>query len=147
MIKQVERSPEDEILLTELTFDMKDMITYEVSSVILVAEEEQSNPHGTIRCYMDPHTNEFFIEIAEEGTLKAFTQSALVNILNLAEEAGAETVYVCIRKTVRRQEAYMKNFLFLDFQKLSTEEQLKISVTRTHNILKCSLNQDNDLDD
>jgi hypothetical protein len=138
-MRKVEMSPDDEILLTELTFDNKDMITYEISSVILVAEREQANPFGKFRCFMDPIAKEFFIEIPNEGTMNAFSQSALLNILGLAEEAGAETIYICIRKTVKRQEAYLRNFLFVGFEKLTENEQKKISMTRTHGILKCSL--------
>jgi len=144
MMKKVEMSPDDEILLTELTFDNKDMITYEVSSVILVAEREQANPYGKFRCFMDPKTREFFIEIPNEGTMNAFSQSALLNILGLAEEAGAETVYICVRKTIKKQEAYLRNFLFVGFVKLTEEEQKKISMTRTHGILKCSVKSEDD---
>lgn len=140
-------SPDDEILLTELTFDTKDMITYEISSVILVAEKEQANPHGKFRCYMDSTTKEFFIEIATEGMMNAFTQSALLNIMGLAEDAGAETCYICVRKTVKSQEAYLRNFLFVGFQKLTEEEQKKISMTRTHGIMKCSLKSDDEEED
>jgi len=139
-------SPDDEILLTELTFDNKDMITYEISSVILVAEREQANPFGKFRCFMDPTAKEFFIEINNEGTMNAFSQSALLNILGLAEEAGAETVYICIRKTVKRQEAYLRNFLFVGFEKLTEKEQKKISMTKTHGILKCALKSEEDDD-
>jgi len=138
-LREVARSPDDEILLTELAIDNKDFITYEVSSVILVAEEEQANPHRKFRCFMEPKTKEFFIEIPEEGTMKVFNKSALLTVMKLAEKAGAETVYICVRKTVQKQEAYLKNFLFLGFEKLTKEEQKKISMTRTHNILKCSL--------
>jgi hypothetical protein len=143
-MRKVEMSPDDEILLTELTFDNKEMITYEISSVILVAEREQANPFGKFRCYMDPTTKEFFIEIPNEGTMNAFTQSALLNILGLAEEAGAETVYICIRKTVKKQETYLRNFLFIGFTKLTEREQKKISMTKTHGILKCSLKAEED---
>jgi hypothetical protein len=143
-MRKVEMSPDDEILLTELTFDSKDMITYEISSVILVAEREQANPFGKFRCFMDPTSKEFFIEIPNEGTMNAFSQSALLNILDLAEGAGAETVYICIRKTVKRQEAYLRNFLFVGFEKLTEKEQKKISMTRTHGILKCSLKSEDD---
>jgi len=145
-IRKVERSPDDEILLTELTFDFKDMITYEISSVILVAEKQQPNPHGTFRCYMDASTKEFFIEIPNEGTMNAFTQSALLNVLRLAENAGAETCYICVRKTVKNQSTYLRNFLFVGFEKLTEEEQKKISMTRTHGILKCSLKSGDDAD-
>lgn len=143
-LRKVEMSPDDEILMTELAFDSKDIITYEISSVILVAEREQANPHGTFRCYMDPKSKEFFIEIPTEGTMYAFTQSALLNILGLAEEAGAETCYICVRKEIRNQEAYLRNFLFIGFQKLTEEEQQKISMTRTHGMMKCSLKSDED---
>jgi len=139
-------SPDDEILLTELTFDTKDLTTYEISSVILVAEREQANPHGRFRCYMDNNSKEFFIEIPDESTMTAFTQSALLNIMKLAEEAGAETCYICVRKTVKNQEAYLRNFLFVGFEKLTEVEQKKISMTRTHGILKCSLNSEDEED-
>jgi len=142
----VERSPDDEILLTELAFDSKKTITYEISSIILVAEREQANPYGKFRCFMDTSSKEFFIEIPNEGTMDAFTRSVLLNIMGLAEEAGAETIYICVRRTVSRQEAYLKNFLFLGFQKLTQEEQKKISMTRTHSILKCSLKSTEDYD-
>jgi len=137
-------SPDDEILLTELTFDTKDMVTYEVSSVILVAEREQANPHGKFRCYMDSTNKEFFIEIATEGTMTAFTQSALLNIMGLAEEAGADTCYICVRNTVQNQGTYLRNFQFVGFEKLNEEELKKISMTRTHGILKCSLKSEED---
>jgi hypothetical protein len=147
MMKKVERSPDDEILLTELAFDLKNTITYEISSVILVAEREQANPHGKFRCYMDPISKEFFIEIPNEGTMGAFTRSALLNIMELAEGAGAETIYMCVRKTINKQEAYLKNFLFLGFVKLTEQEQKKISMTQTHSILKCSLKSEDEDDE
>jgi N-acetylglutamate synthase-like GNAT family acetyltransferase len=146
-LRQVTRSPEDEILLTELTFDSKDIITYEISSIVLVAEEKQSNPSGKFRCFFTQSTKEFFIEIPDENTMRAFNQSALVNILGLAEKAGAETVFVCVRRTVHRQQAYLKNFLFVGFEKLTEEEQKEISMTKTHSILKCSLKSDEENDD
>jgi len=142
-MRKVSISPDDEILLTELAFDTKNFITYEISSVILVAEEEHVSPHG-FRCYMNPSGKEFFIEIPDEETMNAFHRSALLSIMELAEEAGAETVYVCVRKTVERQEAHLKNFLFVGFEKLTAQEQKKISMTTTHGILKCSLNSDDD---
>jgi len=143
-MKQVETNPDDEILLTELTIDTKEIITYEVSSVVLVAERQQANPNGKFRCFMDSTTKEFFIEIPNEDTMYAFTQSALLSILTLAEEAGAETCYICIRNTVKNQESHLRNFLFVGFQKLTKAEQEKISMTKTHGILKCALKSDED---
>lgn len=144
MMRKVTRNPDDEILLTELAFDSKNTITYEISSVILVAEKEQSNPHGKFRCYMDESSGEFFVEIPNEGTMTAFSRSALLTVMDLAEKAGAETIYICVRKTVSKQEAYLKNFLFLGFEKLTEREQKKISMTQTHGILKCSLKSNGD---
>jgi hypothetical protein len=145
MMRKVSTSPDDEILLTELAVDAKHLVTYEVTSVILVAEEEQANPNGKFRCFMDPTSKEFFIEISNEGTMKAFNRSALLSIMELAEQAGAESIYVCVRKTVKKQEAYLKTFLFIGFEKLTEKEQRKISMTKTHGLLKCSLkSEDND---
>lgn len=141
---EVALSPDDEILMTELTFDAKGITAYEISSVVLVAEREQANPHGTFRCYMDHAAREFFIEIPTEETMHAFTQSALLNIMGLAEEAGADTCYICVRDTVKNQETYLRNFQFVGFEKLNQEEQKKISMTRTHGILKCSLKSGED---
>lgn len=144
MMTQVERSPEDEILLTELALDDKDFITYEISSKILFVEKAEENPHGNLRCYIEHKTQEFFIEIADESTMKLFNKSELINVMKLAEEAGAETVYVCVRKTIQKQGTYLKNFLFLGFEKLTAEEQSEISMTRTHNLLKYSVHSDED---
>jgi len=145
-MRKVETSPDDEILLTELAFDVKPITTYEVNSVVLVAEREQAKPYGKFRCFMDHTTKEFFIEIPDEGTMNAFTQSALINILDLAEEAGAEACYICVRNTISKQDSYLRNFLFVGFNKLSAEEQKKISMTKTHGILKCSLKGDEEED-
>jgi len=136
---KVLRSPDDEILLTELAFDTKDFIPYEINSVILVAEKEQANPHGVFRGFLETKTKEFFVEIPDEEAMKMFTRSALLTIMKLAEEAGADSMYICLRKTVKKQEATLKTFLFLGFEKLTSDEQKKISMTKTHGILKCSL--------
>jgi len=137
-------NPDDEILLTELTFDQKEINIYEVSSVILVAERVQANPNGKFRCFMDPIAKEFFIEIDNEDTMNAFTQSALLSILGLAEEAGAETCYICIRNTVSNKDSHLRNFLFVGFEKLTEDDQKKISMTKTHGILKCNLQTEED---
>jgi len=144
-MKEVQRSPDDEILLTELAFDTKNFIPFEVHSVILVAEE-QTNPNGPFRGYLDQNTKEFFVEIADEESMKIFTRSALLTIMKLAEEAGAEKMYICVRNSVNNIEKYLKTFLFLGFEKLSLAEQKQISITRTHGILKCNLKEEEDDD-
>lgn len=142
-MKKVLRSPEDEILLTELAFDEKNFVTYEINPVILVAEE-QTNNNKPIRCFLEPKTKEFFVEISEEESIKIFVRSTLITIMKLAESAGAEKMYVCVRKTLDKPEVYLKTFLFLGFEKLTLEEQKKISITKTHAILKCNLTEEED---
>lgn len=142
-MKEVQRSPDDEILLTELAFDCKNFIPYEVNSVILLAEQAQENPDWKFRCFLDTTSKEFFVEIANEESAKMFTKSALITIMKLAMEAKADTFYICVRKTFNK-DAYLKPFFFLGFEKLSAEEQKEISLTRTHAILKCNLNEEDD---
>jgi len=144
-MKKVPRSPFDEILLTELAFDSKDMDIYEISSSILLIEKEQANPKGNFRCFMDNSSKEFFIEISTVDAIKIFSTSTLLNIFELAENAGASVVYICLRKTIEKKSAYLKNFLFLGFEQLSESEQLKISMTKTHSMLKYSLGDQEEL--
>jgi len=137
-LKKMVRSPSDEVLLTELAIDAKDITIYDITSVILVGEKAESKPHGEFKCYLDNTTKEFFIEITDKTKLEAMTKSALLNILDLAETAYAETVYICVRKTLDSQalSAFMKAFLFIGFTQLSAEEQKNISMTQTHTLLK-----------
>jgi len=144
-MNKVPRSPFDEILLTELAFDSKDMDIYEISSSILLIEKEQANPKGDFTCFMDNSSKEFFIEISTVDAIKMFSTSTLLNIFQLAENAGAAVVYICLRKTIEKKSAYLKNFLFVGFEQLSEEEQRKISMTRTHSMLKYSLGDQEEL--
>jgi len=137
-MKKVARSPSDEITLTELACDYKDMTTYEISLSIMMAEKERANPKGNFRCFMDNSSKEFFIDISTIEAIKMLTCSTLLNILDLAEQNGATIVYICLRKTIERTSTYLKNFLFLGFQQLNEQEQSKISMTKTHRILKYS---------
>lgn len=137
-LTKVARSPSDEITLTELACDSKDIETFEINLSILMAEEEQANPKGNFRCFMDNNSKEFFIEIGSVDAIKTFTSSILLNVLELAEQAGSKTIYICMRRNVEKKSAYLKNFLFVGFQQLTEEEQNKISMTRTHSMLKYS---------
>jgi len=140
------RSPSDEVLMTELAIDAKDMTIYDISSVILVGEKTEVNPHGEFRCYMDNSTKEFYIEISNKSKMEAFTRSAVLNLLDVAEEAGAETAFICIRKTVEHKSVstFTKSFLFIGFNQLTSEEQKKISMTQTHTLLKYKIKGDDD---
>lgn len=137
-LTKVARSPSDEITLTELACDAKDIETFEINLSIMMAEEEQANPNGNFRCFMDNNSKEFFIEIGTVDAFKTFTSSILVSMLELAEQAGSKTVYVCMRKNIENKSTYLKNFLFVGFQQLTEAEQKTISMTRTHGLLKYS---------
>jgi hypothetical protein len=141
---KVIRSPSDEILLTELAFDSKDMEIFEISSSILMAEKEKANPKGNFRCFMDNDSKEFFVEIDSADAIKMFSSSTLLNVLDLAEQAGAIVAYICLRRTIEKKSAYLKPFLFLGFQQLSEEEQKEISMTRTHSMLKYAIGDQED---
>jgi len=141
-MRKVTRSPSDEITLTELAFDCKDMTIFEISSSILLVEQEQANPKGNFRCFMDNSSKEFFIEISNPDAIKTLSSSILLNVLDLSEQAGAKVVYICLRKTIEKKSAYLKNFLFLGFKELTEEEQKGISMTRTHSMLKYSVDDD-----
>jgi hypothetical protein len=134
-MKQLKRTPSDEILLTELALDDKNITIYDITSVILVGEKESKEPHGQFKCFMDHDEKKFYIEIANIKTLEALTKSAVLNLLSLAEQVGSEKVYVCCRKSLGDISYYLKTFMFIDFQQLTEEEQKRISMTQTHFLL------------
>jgi len=142
-------------------FDAKELITYDITSSILMAEEEHENLKSSLRCYMDVEAKEFFIEISTKESMGTFSKSTLINIVHLAEENGAEVVYICLKKTIENKstlswnlpsndpkiDAFLKNFMFLGFEKLSSEEQRRISKTKTHGLLKYTINGQEEQDD
>jgi len=134
-MKPLMRTPSDEILLTELALDDKNISIYDISSVIVVGERESKEAYGQFKCFMDHDEKKFYIEISSIRTLQALTKSSLLNLLDLAEKSGAEKVYVCCRKTLGDIRNYLKIFAFIGFSQLSTEEQKEISMTQTHTIL------------
>jgi len=141
-LKKMIRSPSDEVLLTELAIDAKDITIYDITSVITVGEKAELKPYGEWKCYMDNSTQEFFIEITDKTKLEALNQSALMNIFEVAQDAGAQLIYMCVRKTLDKKalSIYMRTFLFIGFGQLSGEEQKKISMTQTHTLLKYNVN-------
>lgn len=133
-MKPLVRTPSDEILLTELALDDKNISIYDISSIIVVGEKE-SKAYGQFKCFMDHDEKKFYIEISSIRTLESLTQSSLLNLLDLAEKSGAEKVYVCCRKTLGDIKYYLKTFVFVGFSQLTAEEQKEISMTQTHTIL------------
>jgi hypothetical protein len=68
-MRKLQRTPSDEILLTELAWDDKDVSIYDITSVILVGERASvQSPFGKLKCYLDHESKEFFIEINESTT-------------------------------------------------------------------------------
>jgi len=128
-------------------FDARELITYDITSSILMAEEEHEDPNATLRCYMDTDAKEFFIEVSTKESMDAFTKSTFINIVKLAEQNGAEVVYICLKKSIENKNSYLKSFLFLGFEKLSNEEQKSMSKTRTHSLLKYNINNQEDEDE
>ena len=87
---EIERSPSDEFLLTELCWDDKNFKIIDISSMIMVGEQpDKANPFATFKCFVDEDNKEFFIEINASTPLKFFTRSTLLNLLDFAEKYGA----------------------------------------------------------
>ena len=99
--KQLERSPSDELLLTELTWDFKDFTPYEISSEVIVGEHPLNASFNLFKCFLNAKESQCFIEITEDSQIARFTRSTLLKLLDVAEEKGAKTVFVCIRKDIR----------------------------------------------
>ena len=77
------------MFLTELNIDSKDITIYDISSLILVAEKIQ-NSLGNLKCYMDNETYEFYVEVSNDAQLPIFNKTFVLNMLDLAESAGAQ---------------------------------------------------------
>lgn len=144
-LRKVARSPSDEIALTELFFDSKDMTCYEITSTILHGEEEVTIPRANFACFINNSTKEFFIEISTPDAIEMFTSSSLIKVMELAEQTGAPVVYICLRNSIEDKSHYLKTFRFLGFEELSQEEQQKISATKTYGILKCPIAEEGEL--
>lgn len=145
-MRELERTPSDEILLTELAWDEKDVSIYDITSVILVGERATvQSPYGKLKCYLDQESKEFFIEINETTPLKLFTRSVLLNLLDLAEKEGAKKLYACLRRGTQNLEQFVKAFLFVGFMKLDDEEMKAVSMTQTHILLQYDLEEEKDL--
>mmetsp|Transcript_98682 Transcript_98682/g.136990 ORF Transcript_98682/g.136990 Transcript_98682/m.136990 type:complete len:95 (+) Transcript_98682:49-333(+) len=93
---------------------------------------------------MNQKTMEFYIEIPDEQTVKSVTSSALLNILELAEKNNAEIVYVCLRKDAEINKSSLRSFKFVGFDELDQEEQQKITMCETHDLLKYIVNPEDD---
>eukprot|EP01016_Furgasonia_blochmanni_P033827 TRINITY_DN3576_c0_g1_i1.p5 TRINITY_DN3576_c0_g1~~TRINITY_DN3576_c0_g1_i1.p5 ORF type:complete len:130 (+),score=33.88 TRINITY_DN3576_c0_g1_i1:522-911(+) len=85
---------------------------------------------------MDNSSKMFFLEVETQEDLQIMHKSALLRLLDLAEQAGASTFNLCVRKTSTIHDGLVRTFSFLGFKKLKHEEQIqKISMTETHSVL------------
>lgn len=97
--KALDLSLNDETILKELNLDYKPIEIFDITSLITIVEEKDSNPYGVFKCYYNDETKEFYIAINELTPIKVFTRSILLNMLDFAEKKGAKFVYACIRKS------------------------------------------------
>lgn len=136
----IHRSPDDEVLLTELQLDHLDLTVYDISSCIIVGEKIEKNAFKdfSCKCYMDHQNKDFFIELTATQ-FEYFTRNTLLKILNIAESEDSNVVYACFRKDTHENsidlEKYIKSLLFIGFKSLDENESKKISMTKTHMIL------------
>jgi hypothetical protein len=126
----------------------------DISSLIMVVEEKDSNPYGVFKCYFNNATKEFYIAINELTPIKVFTRSILLNMFDFAEKQGAKTVYACLRKSaieigfyfviycnVVNLAQYAQSFLFVGFEYVNEENEEENS-NDTHIILKINIAKD-----
>jgi len=136
-IRKLKRSPSDEFLLTELALDFKDLTVYDISSLILVGEKVEKDPHGMFKCFMDHENKEFFIEVNAKHPLKSFTRSTLLTLVDMAAKQNALAIYVCVRNGIPEYASILRAFSFIGFAKL--QEQRKLTISKTHTLLKYDL--------
>jgi len=84
------------MLLTELAIDDKDLITYDISSIITYGETS-SRSLGNFKCYFDHSSKEFYLEINHKTPIQTLTKTTLLRILDYAEMEGAKVIYVAFR--------------------------------------------------
>lgn len=71
---------------------------------------------------MDNITKEFYVEVSSDLQIENFNRSSVLNMLDLAEKAGADKFYICVRKNIEKHNALVKKFSFIGFRKLSQDK-------------------------
>jgi hypothetical protein len=64
---------------------------------------------------MDNVTSEFYVEVCSDDQISTFSKTVLLNMLDLAEKAGAEKFYVCVRKEISSHDAFVRKFCLSGF--------------------------------
>lgn len=115
------------MLLTQLALDKKDIIIYDIASSIYLGEKKRNTPLFTFKCFFDSQSLNFFVELSNKSPFEHLTKSTFLKILDIAEELGAERVYVCIDNKVNDIGTKIQTLLFVGFKKLYGEELDEIS--------------------
>jgi len=139
-MRRMERSPSDEILLTELALDDKEFEIYDITSLIMCGDSRST--FAQFKCYMDNSSKEFYIEINENTPMSNFTKDTLLRMLDMAEKEGAKRVYAAIRKEIVNTEKLIKHFMFVGFEALNEEEIKEVSMTETHMLVKYDIEEE-----
>ena len=147
----------DGVILRELKLQDQPITIFDISSIITVVEEKDSNPYGVFKCYFNSSTKDFYIAINELTPIKVFTRSILLNLFDFAEKQGAQMFYACLRKSVKEiglflfhafyksynffiSAQYAQSFLFVGFEYDCQENN--INPSDTHIILKIGLGKE-----
>ncbi|KRX09189.1 hypothetical protein PPERSA_05858 [Pseudocohnilembus persalinus] len=96
-LQVLERTIEDEVLLTELALDRKDLIIYDINPSIVLSQDIR-NDSCVFKGFLDENNKEFFIEISEQQK-DYFTKSFFLQLCDVAEELGAIKIYACLRNS------------------------------------------------
>lgn len=89
-------SLEDEMILTSLGLDDKDIVIYDIASAVYIGDRMNLTPVHTFKCFLDITTGGFFVELSDKSPFENLTKSTFLKILDIAESLGASSVYVCL---------------------------------------------------
>ena len=76
---------EDEVLLTQLCLDDKNIVIYDISSAIYLGERQQNRIFNIFKCFYDTESNNFFVELSNKSSVEHLTKSTFIKILDIAE--------------------------------------------------------------
>ncbi|EGR34431.1 hypothetical protein IMG5_012080 [Ichthyophthirius multifiliis] len=131
----VEQQIEDEVLLTLLKLDEKNIIIYDIASVINWGDFSKEKPLQTFKCLYDTDNKNFYVELSEKSPMEHLTKSTFLKILDIAEQMGAQNVLTCLNNKISDINTRIQILMFVGFRKIIGEELKSISKTRTHTIL------------
>jgi hypothetical protein len=92
----MEQGLEDELLLTQLALDDREIVIYDIASAIYLGERQRNAPLHTFKCFFDKESANFFVELSDKSPFEHLTKSTFLRILDIAESLSAERVHVCL---------------------------------------------------